>query len=180
MLKKIVPMLHVPDVRRTVDWYRDIGFEVKASYGDADDGLSFAIVSCGAGDVMFRSGGQLSSAHRRDVDLHAYTEDIDEFYGRIKDRLEIIEAPHDMFYGMREVIVRDVNGFWITFGQDIPAEMLTPWPAVDAELLQPYEGRIERDTRIGRARRHPRGAAARIPGRALRDEGPGPVGRRAG
>lgn len=48
----------------------DIGFEFRASYGDAGDGLSFAIVSFGAGDVMFSSGGQLSSRHRRDVDLY--------------------------------------------------------------------------------------------------------------
>jgi uncharacterized glyoxalase superfamily protein PhnB len=145
MPKKIVPMLHVPDVRRTVDWYTDIGFEVKATYGDAGGGLSFAIVSFGAGDVMFSSGGQLSSKHRRDVDLYAYTEEIDEFYDRIKDRIEIIEAPHDMFYGMREVIVRDLNGFWITFGQNIPAEVLTPWPPVDAEFLRPYEGTYRSD-----------------------------------
>jgi len=143
MLKKIVPMFHVPDVRRTVDWYRDIGFEVKASYGDAGDGLSFAIVSFGAGDVMFSSGGKLSSKHRREVDLYAYTEEIDEFYDRIKDRIEIVEAPHNMFYGMREVIVRDINGFWITFGQEVPAEVLTPWPPVDSELLQPYLGRYQ-------------------------------------
>jgi hypothetical protein len=28
-----------------------------------------------------------------------------------------VEDPHDTFYGMREFIVRDNNGFWITFGQ---------------------------------------------------------------
>jgi len=145
MLKKIVPMFHVPDVRRTVDWYRDIGFEVKASHGDAGDGLSFAIVSFGAGDVMFSSGGQLSSKHRREVDLYAYTEEIDEFYDRIKDRIEIIEAPHNMFYGMREVIVRDLNGFWVTFGQEISAEALTPWPPADSERLEPYAGRYKSD-----------------------------------
>jgi hypothetical protein len=50
-----------------------------------------------------------------------------------------------MFYGMREIIVRDLNGFWITFGQQIPAEVLTPWPAVDDEILQPYTGRYESD-----------------------------------
>ena len=27
-------MIHVPDVRRTVDWYRDIGFGVTATYDD--------------------------------------------------------------------------------------------------------------------------------------------------
>ncbi len=27
--------------------------------------------------------------------------------------------PYDAFYGMREFIIRDCNGFWITFGQPI-------------------------------------------------------------
>ena len=145
MEKKVVPMFHVTDVRRTVDWYRDIGFEVKETFGDAGDGLSFAIVAFGAGEVMFSSGGQLGSKHRREVDLYAYTEEIDALHDRIKDRIEIVEGPHNMFYGMREVIVRDLNGFWITFGQEIPAEVLTPWPAVDAALLKPYEGKYKSD-----------------------------------
>ena len=121
MQKKVVPMFHVPDVRRTVDWYRDIGFEVTVTYGDNSGGLSFAMVSFGAGEVMFSSGGRLSSNHRREVDLYAYTEDVDNLYDQIKDRVEIVEGPHNMFYGMREIIVRDLNGFWITFGQEIPA-----------------------------------------------------------
>lgn len=146
MLKKIVPMFHVPDVRRTVDWYTAIGFEVKETYGDAAGGLSFAIVSFGAGEVMFSPGGRHSSEQRREVDLYAYIEDVDEFYNRIKDHIEIVEAPHNMFYGMREVIVRDLNGFWITFGQEVPVDVLTPWPSVDSELLQPYTGRYRSDS----------------------------------
>jgi uncharacterized glyoxalase superfamily protein PhnB len=143
--KKVVPMFHVPDVRQTVDWYRDIGFEVTVTYGDNVGGLSFAIVSFGAGEVMFSSGGRLSTHYRREVDLYAYIEDVDELFNQIKERVEVVEGPHNMFYGMREIIVRDVNGFWITFGQQIPAEVLTPWPAVNDELLQPYAGRYESD-----------------------------------
>ena len=137
MRKKVVPMFHVPDVRRTVDWYRDIGFDVTVAYDDHRGGLSFAMVSFGTGDVMFSSGGTLSSHHRRDVDLYVYTEDVDDLYGRIENRVEIVEGPHNMFYGMREVIVRDLNGFWITFGQELQADALTPWPPVDSERLQP-------------------------------------------
>ncbi len=145
MSKKVVPMFHVPNVRQTVDWYREIGFEVKGTYDDGGDGLSFAIVSFGGGEVMFSSGGELSPKHRREVDLYAYTEEIDDLYDRIKDRIEIIEGPHNMFYGMREIIVRDLNGFWITFGKEVPAEVLTPWPAVDPALLQPYQGKYRSD-----------------------------------
>ena len=143
MQKKVVPMFHVPDVRRTIDWYRDVGFDITVTYDDSQGGLSFAMVSFGTGEVMFSSGGRPSSQHRREVDLYAYTEHVDTLYDRIKDRIEIVEGPHNMFYGMREIIIRDLNGFWITFGQPISAEDLTPWPAVDAELLQPYAGRYE-------------------------------------
>jgi len=145
MQKKIVPMFHVPDVRRTVEWYRDIGFDVTETYDNNAGGLSFAIVSFGAAEVMFSSGGSLSSRHRREVDLYAYVEDVDSFYGQIKDRIEIVEGPHNMFYGMREFIVRDLNGFWITFGQEVAPEALTPWPPVDAKLLQPYAGTYRSD-----------------------------------
>lgn len=146
MRKKVVPMFHVPDVKRTVDWYRDIGFEVTATYGDNAGGLSFAMLSFGAGEVMFSSGGRTSTSHRREVDLYAYTDDVEALYDRIKDRVEIVEGPHNMFYGMREIIIRDVNGFWITFGQEIPPDVLTPWPAEAPAVLQRYAGKYESDS----------------------------------
>jgi len=145
MERKVVPMFHVPDVQKTVDWYRDIGFTVTATYGDNAGGLSFAMVSFGAGTVMFSSGGRLSPHHRREVDLYVYTEDVDGFHDHVKNRVEIVEGPHNMFYGMREVIVRDLNGFWITFGEAVPSDALTPWPAVDADRLRPYAGTYKSD-----------------------------------
>ena len=59
-----------------------------------------------------------SSKRRREVDLYVYTDDVDEVYERLKDRVEVVERPHNTFYGAREVIIRDLNRFWITFGQD--------------------------------------------------------------
>ena len=128
MYKNVVPMLHVPDVQRTVDWYSAIGFEVLDTYGDSRGGLSFAIMAFGAGQVMFSSGGWLSSRKRREVDLYVYTDDVDALYDRLKDRVEIVETPHNAFYGMREVIIRDLNGFWITFGRELLSEELKPGP----------------------------------------------------
>jgi uncharacterized glyoxalase superfamily protein PhnB len=124
MSRKVVPMIHVRDVRATVDWYRSIGFTVDQTYDDGGDGLSFAFLSFGSGEVMFSSGGRASAHHRRDVDLYVYTEDVDGIHEQLKDRVEVVNGPHDMFYGMREVIVRDVNGFWITFGERAPGEIL--------------------------------------------------------
>ena len=118
MNKKVVPMIHVPDVRATVNWYESIGFKVVATYGNESDGLSFAIVSFGDGEVMFSQDGETSTKRRREVDLYVYADDVDEIYERLKERVDVVEGPHNTFYGMREVIIRDVNRFWITFGQE--------------------------------------------------------------
>ena len=117
MAEKVVPMIHVPDVSATVDWYQGIGFTVIDTYGDEGEGLSFAILSFGSSEVMFNQSGQTSTRHRREVDLYVYSDNVDDLYGRLKDRVEIVEGPHDTFYGMREFIIRDLNRFWITFGQ---------------------------------------------------------------
>lgn len=117
MAEKVVPMIHVTDVRATVDWYQGIGFTVIDRYGDEGEGLSFAILSFGSSEVMFNQGGQPSTRDRREVDLYVYTDDVDDLYQRLKGRVEVVEGPHDTFYGMRELIIRDLNRFWITFGQ---------------------------------------------------------------
>jgi len=146
MTRKVVPMLHVPDVRSTVDWYREeLGFDVTVTYSDGGEGQSFAMVAFGSGEVMFSSGGKAVKNHRRDADLYVYTDGVDAFYERIKDRVDIIEGPHNMFYGMREVLVRDPNGFWITFGQELSQDELTPWPPEPIESLHPYIGTYRSD-----------------------------------
>ena len=67
MSKTVVPMIHVPSVRATIEWYESNRLR--------------------RGRDSRRGGG-----------------------GRIE--------PHDMFYGMRELIIRDINRFWITFGKE--------------------------------------------------------------
>jgi len=113
-------MIHVPDVRATVTWYEKIGFTVKATYADeTGDNFSFAIISFGeATEVMFNTDGETSDSRRREVDLYVYTDNIDELYERLKDSVDVVEKPHDTFYGMYELIIRDLNRFWITFGEE--------------------------------------------------------------
>ena len=150
MNKKVVPMIHVPDVRATVDWYESIGFNVVAKYGnETADGLSFAIVSFGDREVMFNQDGETSDKHRREVDLYVYADDVDEIYSRLKDRVDVVEGPHDTFYGMREVIIRDLNRFWITFGQESVFGMLISGLSEDrSELVRRAieSGKLQNET----------------------------------
>jgi catechol 2,3-dioxygenase-like lactoylglutathione lyase family enzyme len=124
MAERVVPMIHVVDVRATASWYESIGFDLVESYGNGGDGLSFAIMAFGATQVMFNAGGRASTQRRRDVDLYVYTQHVDELHQRLKDGVTVIDGPHDTFYGMREVIIRDPNGFWITFAEFTAGAML--------------------------------------------------------
>ena len=123
MPEKVVPMIHVPDVKATADWYNSIGFKI-IDLGQEDGGeIVWGMLSFGNSEIMLQAGGKPSSAHRREVDLYIHTENVDQTYERLKDRVEVVEDPHDTFYGMREFIIRDYNRFWITFGQ--PAQTKT-------------------------------------------------------
>jgi len=118
MQQSVVPMIHVPDVRATVDWYGSIGFE-RVRYNEEDGEMNWALLSLGNSEIMLNCGGRPSFEHRREVDLYIHSDNVDELYLRFKDRVEVVEGLHDTFYGMREFIVRDVNRFWITFGQPV-------------------------------------------------------------
>jgi uncharacterized glyoxalase superfamily protein PhnB len=111
-------MIHVPDVKTTADWYTSIGFKLRAS--SIEDGeMNWAALTYGDSEFMLNIGGQPSTAHRREVDLYVRVQNVDQLYAQLKDRIQVVEGPHDTFYGMREFIIRDCNRFWITFGQPI-------------------------------------------------------------
>lgn len=122
MLRTATPMLHVPDVQAAVAWYAALGCEVLETYGDGRDGLSFAILLVGASRLMLNQGGRSSQEHRREVDLYVDVDDVDRLHEQLRGRVEIVQGPHDTHYGMRELIIRDLNRFWITFGQPLASE----------------------------------------------------------
>jgi hypothetical protein len=70
-------------------------------------------------EVMFSCGGRPNPNHRRELDLYITTDNVEELFGRLKDRVDVVENAHDTEYGTREFIIRDCNRFWITFGQSV-------------------------------------------------------------
>jgi uncharacterized glyoxalase superfamily protein PhnB len=118
MSQTVVPMIHVSDVSATVDWYMSIGFKV-IRQNEEDGETHWAKLSFGSSEMMLNAGGKPSMDHRREVDLYITTDNVDDLYRRIKDRVQVVEELDDAFYGMREFIIRDINGFWVTIGQPV-------------------------------------------------------------
>jgi hypothetical protein len=118
MAERVTPMIHVPDVSATVSWYISIGFTLDGTYED-DGETNWASVSLGDSRVMFNAGGTPSTAERREVDLYINTDGVDDIYARLNGRVEVVSAPYDAFHGMHEFIIRDLNRFWIVFGEPL-------------------------------------------------------------
>ena len=118
MARRVTPMLHVPDVEAALRWYESIGFEVLDTARDGDE-TTWAKLRYGDGLVMLSIGGQPGAAWRREVDLYVETEGIDALYEKLKARVEVVEPPHDTFYGMREIGVREPGGNAVCFAARI-------------------------------------------------------------
>ena len=120
MVERIVPMIHVPDVNATAQWYQSIGFEIRNVNRECVDGeIDWALLRLGQSEIMLSAGGRPSSAPRREVDLYTHVDDVDTLRRTLDGKIELVEDLHETFYGAREFIVRDCNGFWITFGEPI-------------------------------------------------------------
>lgn len=122
MSSRVVPMIHVPDVAATARWYVAIGFVLEATHEDCGEML-WARLTFGDSTLMLNAGGTTSSADRREVDLYVHVDDLRAAYTRVAPVAELVEPIHDTEYGMREFIVRDLNRFWLTFGQPLPAHV---------------------------------------------------------
>jgi hypothetical protein len=118
-MERVTPMLHVPDVAATAAWYESIGFTLRGKHVE-DGTMLWAALAFGATELMLNCGGSPSAAHRREVDLYVQVDDVAAVHARLAGRVELVEDLHHTEYGMRELIIRDVNRFWITFGQPMP------------------------------------------------------------
>jgi hypothetical protein len=112
-------MLHVPDVKATALWYQSLGFTLRATHEEPGCPMDWASLTFGASEVMFTAGGQPASAPRREVDLYIRTDDLGACFQSLASQAELVEGLHETEYGMREFIIKDLNGFWLTFGQPL-------------------------------------------------------------
>jgi ankyrin repeat protein/catechol 2,3-dioxygenase-like lactoylglutathione lyase family enzyme len=129
-IKKGVPMIKVPDVARSLDWYVALGFEEIARY-EGDGVVNFGMVSLGGAELMLNMHGTTGP---HDASLWFYTDKVDAIYELLKSRqLDAANATlggaaghegvrfeqdiEDMFYGARQFCVRDPDGYELYFIQ---------------------------------------------------------------
>lgn len=104
--------VNVSDITRALKWYEEIlGFEndggwpvENPTYYDfkSDEGAKFAIMEV-----------KDKKSHGR---LNFEVDNVDELWGTLKDRVEIVESLFDTPWGTRKFTIRDLDGNELGFG----------------------------------------------------------------
>lgn len=125
-MSRAAPYFLVNDVFATAEFYRDVlGFTFDEFFGDPP---SFTMVARDGVDIMFRQVRPARPAaiwpNRRVMeetfDAYIYVSDVDLLATELRaKKADVIEGPVDRIDQMRELLVRDCNGYVLAFGQDL-------------------------------------------------------------
>ncbi|HEX3527838.1 MAG TPA: VOC family protein [Thermoanaerobaculia bacterium] len=124
-----VPQFTVPDLVRTIEYYRDVlGFQI-AGYWDGENVSSvagaapvFAIVWRDQVQVFFNRADRPEARTGRAegaYDAYFRVKGIDALAQELRTRgADVLDGPEDRIYGQRELVVQDCNGLILAFGED--------------------------------------------------------------
>jgi catechol 2,3-dioxygenase-like lactoylglutathione lyase family enzyme len=117
----LAPVLLAPDVQEALDYYRDVlGFEVEpyaiepGNYGyAARDGTSIHLAQADHCRPNSDLVGDL-------FDVYIWVDDVEAVHAELVERgANILHSPTDRAWGMREIRVRELNGYVLGIGQPL-------------------------------------------------------------
>jgi len=156
------------DMKKSVAFYRDLlGFEMKESWPDEETPMWCNLVLGGQSVMLGASmdpakAGEMCSGDPAEAELHTrlaeafrqhpagvgvsfylHVDDIDAYDARIRAKgVEPLRAPKTQFYGIRETVVDDPDGYRLVFYTPVAMESCQScgMPLADAQPGQMYCG----------------------------------------
>ena len=124
------PELFVPDVGAAIDFYTGkLGFTLYRidPPGETGPHSEFAILTLGRAVVMFAAdhlyeamGGIIQSPRGVAIDIRIMVDDADAVYNRCRESgVEIVHEIADRYYGLRDFVISDLNGFRLRFASPL-------------------------------------------------------------
>ncbi len=121
-LKRLVPMLSVADLARTIGFYcNELGFRCTGQFGDPDPVWCFLERDGVA--LMFNQppAEEMTGLPQRAKDFqiyYCYPDDVVALHQAWQQRGLSVTDLRVTEYGMREFELRDPDGYWLWFGQN--------------------------------------------------------------
>jgi uncharacterized glyoxalase superfamily protein PhnB len=126
-MKQVIPHLLVNSVTDNVEFYKNIlGFE-PAYIQKEDNTENFAIFRNGNVQIMVGQKEQFKNFFPESDDvklqnsslLYFEMNDVDSYYEKVKDKVEIVRELKNTWYKTREFWIKDCNGYLLAFFQNI-------------------------------------------------------------
>jgi catechol 2,3-dioxygenase-like lactoylglutathione lyase family enzyme len=118
------PFFLVADVVRAAEYYRDrLGFTIVGYFFEQPP--VFAMVGRDGQIIMLSlmtggRGGSNRGFKAEAIDAYLWTDDVDALHAELRQRkADIIAPPQRRIYRMKELEVRDLDGYVLCFGQDV-------------------------------------------------------------
>jgi len=129
-IQGLCPLISVYDMPESVAFYTDVlGFEVltrSPTYAieDGVDLFHWALLRCGEAQLMINTAydegerpaerDREREAQHRDTGLYLGCPDVDGAYAQLRELGVVCEPPEDASYGMRQLSLRDPDGYGLT------------------------------------------------------------------
>ncbi|HYF49454.1 MAG TPA: VOC family protein [Planctomycetota bacterium] len=130
VIGKLMPMLYVRDVLRSVEFYRDrLGFKFTGWWNDDTNDYSQELrgkekpqfAELRVGDLVLHlhaAEGELPKKEGASI-LHLAVDDVDAYHAEVQARGIKADPPEDMPWGMRHFYVSDPDGQAWSFSQPV-------------------------------------------------------------
>lgn len=126
-LQSLTPNVIVHDVNKTLEYYTTkLGFNTLATVPE-EGTYNWAMASKDGVTLMFQSLHSIQE-DLPELDIKQLgalgtffieVQDIDTLYQNIKGNIEIVSDMRTTFYGKKEFTIKDLNGYFLTFAEDV-------------------------------------------------------------
>ena len=118
--RRVVPSLLVRDMEETLAFYRLIGFHVAGTHPDRE-APTWAEVKRNEVALQFYVESPEGTPEEPVLSgtLYLYPEDVLALADELRDKVDFAWGPQVMDYGMRELAVRDPNGYVLAFTEPV-------------------------------------------------------------
>ena len=125
-MESLSPNIFVKDMKATIAFYRQLGFNVVMSVPEDGDELVWAMMVNEAVTVMFQTFDSLADdlpeikrADGGSLLFYIKLKGILNFFEELKDKVTILKSLEKTFYGATEFSILDNNGYVLTFAEDL-------------------------------------------------------------
>ena len=114
----LIPMAHVADVQRAIDFYALLDFRVRGTHKDPDGQLVWAHVRCEGADLMLTRASDPIDPTRQGVLFYLYSLDLVALRNQLlANGVKVSVISYPVYMPKGEVCLSDPDGYTLLIGQ---------------------------------------------------------------